>query len=111
LDVFLAPRDQRGAFPGQVTFMSQLDVPGSIPSFSWDLRATTSGPNHFITPGGASRFVMVARGDIGRLVADGVVLPPLGGGNTPLIISGFYNLQLIDGRTDFGTYDFAVSRQ
>jgi hypothetical protein len=105
-------RDDRGAFPGQVTFMPQSVVTGSLPPLvSWDLRATTSGPNPFVTPSGANRFVMIAQGKIGKLVADGVTVPPKGGGNTSLFIGGFYRLQLLDGRTDFGAYNFNIASQ
>jgi hypothetical protein len=109
LNLFIAPSDHRDAFPGRVMFVSQ--VPGSLPSFTWDLRATTSGPNHFITPSGANRFVMIAQGGIGNLVADGVIFAIPGGGNTSSFISGSYNLQLIDGQTDFGDIKFTVSRK
>jgi hypothetical protein len=105
--VTIAPRDHRGAFPGQAMFMNESG--GDFPSLSWDLRATISGPNHFITPSGANRFVMIAQGGIGRLVADGVSLP-MTGGNARRFIGGRYSLQLIDGRTDFGAYNFTLLR-
>jgi hypothetical protein len=98
LFVEILPLD-RGSFPGHVDF-----IPESVgqPSLSWRLRATTSG---------ADRFVMIAQGKTGKLVADGVALPPQGGDGTSIFIGGFYRLLLLDGRTDFGAYNFNVGNR
>ena len=52
---------------------------------------------------------MTAQGKTGKLVADGVVIRPSGGGDeSPMFVGGFYRLRLNDGRFDYGTYNFNV---
>jgi hypothetical protein len=93
--VNILPLD-RGAFPGHVDFIP--DSAGQ-PSLHWDLRATTSGLN---------RFVMIAQGKSGKLVADGVAVPPRRKNETSTFIGGFARLQLLDGRFDFVAYNFSL---
>jgi hypothetical protein len=86
---------ERGAYPGKIELF-----PDSLqhPPFSWQCRATTSEEG---------RFVMIAQGRTGRLVADGVVIASPGEAST--FIGGFYRLLLRDGRFDYGAYNFTLS--
>jgi hypothetical protein len=51
---------------------------------------------------------MIAQGRTGKLVADGVALPPKGKTQTSTFIGGFARLLLLDGRFDYVAYNFSL---
>lgn len=95
LSVQIFPRD-RDSFPGHVDFF-----PDSIldPPFSWQLRATTSNNG---------RALLIAQGKTGQIVYNGNLMFE-GGSTTPTAIWGLYRLNLLDGRTDFGSINFNLA--
>ena len=84
----------RGTFPGHVVFR-----PRSADPFRWPFVATTSSEG---------RVLMIAQGQTGRILYDGIVLPT--NESKPTFVGGFYRLMSLEGRFDFGAINFTVNQ-
>jgi len=95
--VQISPINERGMFAGRVDFRRAANQP---PIFSWPLLATTSDNG---------RIIMISQGATGRIVYDGVVVPP----STPeqqTFVGGFFRLRFFDGGSLYGAINFNLSR-
>jgi len=95
--VQISPRNARGSFAGSVEFFRE---PGQPPVFSWPLLATASDNR---------RVIMISQGATGRIIYDGVVIPPQAS-ESNTFVGGFFRLQFFDGQSFFGAYNFNLSR-
>jgi hypothetical protein len=93
----ISPMNDRKMFAGRVEFSRAAN---QLPIFSWPLLATASEDG---------RVIMVSQGATGRIVYDGVVVPP----STPesqTFVGGFFRLRFNDGGSVFGAINFNLSR-
>jgi hypothetical protein len=87
-DLHLFPNELGTGFHGELDFLAQGMPP-------LDLLATTSNNG---------RFVMIAQGRTGRLVAEGTVLPAVQ--DQPTMVNAFYRFIFTEGAPDFGAINF-----
>ena len=95
--VQISPINDRGLFAGRVEFRR---APNEPPVLSWPLLATASDNG---------RLIMVSQGTKGRIVYDGVVVPPSTPGQQTFV-GGFFRLRFFDGGSLYGAINFNLSR-
>lgn len=95
--VEIAPRNGRNSFAGNVQLFLDPNEPAAI---SWPLLATTSNDR---------RVIWISQGKTGRIIYDGVVIPPQDA-NSDTFMGGFFTITFNDGRSIYNAHNFTLSR-